>query len=207
MKTKDAVWMGLFCVAAILTISLKYVAYLPGDVNSTRLLQSVLPASKGWAQFISSTAGMPWVLLLIATTFFFSWAISGWRAAMLSLASFAGLWLLGKWLGPFINQPRPSPELVLVTGSPTGSAFPSIFAFTYASTAGFMAVLAAVRTTGKIRWVVMLSCSILLLIGWLARVDLAAHWPSDVGISYLIGLLWVTLLIRFAGRNDGTVGG
>jgi membrane-associated phospholipid phosphatase len=40
-------------------------------------------------------------------------------------------------------------------------------------------------------------CSTLLVVGWVARVELAAHWPSDVAISYLIGLLWVTLLVRF----------
>ncbi len=140
---------------------------------------------------------MPWVVFLIAATFVLSWVIAGWRAALLSLASFAGLWLLGKWLGPLIEQPRPAADLVQVMASLSGSAFPSIFAFNYVSTVGFLAVLAAVRTSGKIKWAVVLVCSALLLIGWLARVDLAAHWPSDVGLSYLIGLLWATLLVRF----------
>ncbi len=94
---------------------------------------------------------------------------------MLSLASFAGLWLLGKSLGPLIAQPRPAADLVQVMVSLSGSAFPSIFAFNYVSTVGFLAVLAAVRTSGKIRWAVVLVCSSLLLIEWLARVDLAAH--------------------------------
>jgi membrane-associated phospholipid phosphatase len=138
---------------------------------------------------------MPWVLVLIAATFCLSWVIAGRRAAWLSLASFIGLSLLGKWLGPIVAQPRPSPELVRVAGSFSGSAFPSIFALNYASTVGFLVVLATVKASGKLRWATVLICSSLLLLGWLARVDLAAHWSSDVGLSYLIGFLWVSLLI------------
>ncbi len=197
MRRKDMVWLVLFCVAAVLTISLKYVPYLPGDVFTTRLVQSLLPESKRWAQLLSSSAGMPWVLVLIAATFLFSWMIAGWRAALLSIASFAGLWILGKFLSPLIAQPRPSPDLVQVPRVLQGSAFPSIFALNYIATLGYLAVVAAAKTSGKTRWTVTLICSAILVIGWLARVDLAAHWPSDVGISYLLGILWVTFLIRF----------
>ncbi len=198
MRARDSVWLALLILAAVLAISLKVVPYLPGDVILTRLVQSVLPESKRWAQLVSAIAEMPWVLILIAAAFFFSWLIAGWRAALLSVAGFIGLWLLGKGLGPIIAQPRPSPELVQVTGSPSGSAFPSIFALSYVSTVGFLAVLSAVKTSGKLRWVILSVCAFLLLIGWIARVVLGAHWPSDVAISYLIGLLWVSLLIRFA---------
>ena len=197
MRTKDVVWLVLLILAASLTILLKYVPYLPGDVSSTRLIQSVLPESKYWAQVLSSTAKTPWVLVLIAITFVLSWVIAGWRAGLLSIASFIGLWLVGIWLGPVIAQPRPSPELVQVAEATPGSAFPSIFALNYISTVGFLAVLSAVKGSGKLRWALLVICTSLLVIGGTARIDLAAHWPSDVAISYLIGLLWVTLLIRF----------
>ncbi len=197
MRTKDVVWLVLLILAVLLTISLKYLPYLPGDVSSTRLIQSLLPESKLWAQVLSSTAKAPWIWVLMALTFILSWVIAGWRAGLLSLASFIGLWLLGNWLGPVIAQPRPSPELVQVAESASGSAFPSIFAFNYISTLGFLAVLAAVKTSGKLRWALLIVCTSLLVVGSIARVDLAAHWPSDVALSYLIGLLWVSLLIRF----------
>lgn len=198
MKKKDIIWLALFGLAALLTLALKYLPFLPGDIGCTRFVQSLPPESKEWAKQLSSTAEMPWVLILISITFLTSLAISGWRAASLSVISFMGLWLLGKGLGSIIAQPRPSPELVHVAGSLSGSAFPSIFALNYISTVGFLAVLATVKTSGKLRWAILLVCSSLLMIGWIARIALAAHWPSDVAISYLIGLLWVTLLIRFA---------
>lgn len=197
MRTKDAVWLVLLITAVLLTICLKYFPYFPGDVSITRMIQAMLPESKHWAQVVSSTAKMPWLLVLIAISSVISWIIAGWRAALLFLVSFVGLWLLGLMLGPAIAQPRPSPELVQVTDPQSGSAFPSIFAFNYISTVGFLAILAIVKTSGKLRCAIVFVCISLLLVGWSARVALAAHWPSDVGISYLIGLLWVTLLIRF----------
>jgi len=197
MKTKEFVWLALLILAVLLTICFKYVLFLPGDASVTRFIQSVLPESKSWAQFISSTAKAPWVLVLIVVAFVLSWVIAGWRAGLLSIASFLGLWLLGTWLGPVIAQPRPSPELVQVAEAVSGSAFPSIFAFNYMATIGFLAVLAAVKGWGKLRVALLVICISLLVIGGIARIELAAHWPSDVAASYLIGLLWVTLLIRF----------
>ncbi|MBM4326100.1 MAG: phosphatase PAP2 family protein [Deltaproteobacteria bacterium] len=197
MRTKEAIWSVLLVLAVILTICLKYLPYLPGDVSITRLIQSLPPESKYWAQVMSSTAKAPWIWGLIAASFVISWLIAGWRAALLSIVSFMGLWLLGKWLGPVVAQPRPSPELVRVVESVSGSAYPSIFAFNYISTVGFVAVLAAAKGSGHRRWVLLAVCASLLVIGGIARITLAAHWPSDVVISYLIGLLWVTLLIRF----------
>ncbi len=199
MKAKDGVWVALFVLAVLLTWAVKYFPYLPGDVGATRLVQSVLPESKEWARWLSSTAEMPWVLVLVAITFFLARAIAGWRAALLSLVSFVGLLLLGRWLGPLISQPRPSPALVQVAGSFSGSAFPSISALRYGSTVGFLAALAAVRTSGSLRWAVVLICACLLFVVGIARLALGAHWPSDIALSYLIGFLWIALLLRFTG--------
>jgi membrane-associated phospholipid phosphatase len=104
---------------------------------------------------------------------------------------------LGKWLGPVIAQPRPSSELVAVAEAFSGSAFPSIFALNYMATVGFLAVLSTANASGNIRRVLLITCIGLLIIGGIARIELAAHWPSDVVVSYLIGFLWVTLLMRF----------
>jgi membrane-associated phospholipid phosphatase len=48
-----------------------------------------------------------------------------------------------------------------------------------------------------LRWTIVLICAALLLAGGIARIGLAAHWPSDVALSYLIGFLWATLLMWF----------
>jgi undecaprenyl-diphosphatase len=197
MCNKYAVWVGLFIIAGLVTLAIKYYAYFPGDMAVTRFVQWVTPPSTGWAQWISSTAKFPWNMVLLAVTVGLSWKLAGWRAALLALASFGGMWVLGKWFGPLVARPRPSPDLVHVAEKLSGYSFPSLFALTYASTIGFLAVLFARKTAGTLRAAVVLACGVLLLMGWVARIALGAHWPSDVILSYLIGLLWSGLLVRF----------
>ena len=196
MVLKEKAWMALFAVTILLIIGAKYLRYFPGDVVMTRSVQSITPASTGWAQLISSTAKFPLSLVLLAVTVGVSWWLAGWRAALLALASFAGMWLLGKWLGPLVARPRPSANIVHVVDKLSGYSFPSIFALTYASTIGFLVVLFTRKTAGELRITAIVICCVFLLIGWAARIALGAHWPSDVILSYLIGLLWAYLLIR-----------
>ena len=196
MVLKEKAWMPLFAAAVLLTVVARYSSYFPGDVAVTRFVQSIAPASTAWAQWISSTAKFPWNLVLLALTVGLSWKLGGWRAALLALASFAGMWLLGKWLGPLVARPRPSANIVHVVDKLSGYSFPSIFALTYASTIGFLVVLFARKAAGELRITAIVICCVLLLIGWASRIALGAHWPSDVILSYLIGLLWAYLLIR-----------
>ena len=197
MTQNEKAWIAVFALAVLLTLAAGHWAYFPTDVSVTRFVQWLTPESTGWAQWVSSTAKFPWSLVLLAVTVGISWRLAGWRAALLAVGSFVGMWAVGKWLGPMIARPRPSPDLVRVTEKLSGYSFPSIFALNYASTVGFIAVLFARKTSGTLRAWVVLTCCVLLVAGWAARIVLAAHWPSDVALSYLIGLLWAALLIRF----------
>jgi membrane-associated phospholipid phosphatase len=190
-------WIGLFILAALVTLTAKYYPYFPGDVAIERWVQSWVPQNLDWAVGVSRTAEFPWVLLVVALIFLFSWVLAGWRAALISIFSFVGMLALGNWLGPVIARPRPSPELVRVFRSLSGYSFPSLFGLRYAATFGFLAVLAAWKSSDALRTVLMIACGVLLIVGWVARVALAAHWPSDVIISYYLGLLWAAFLIRF----------
>jgi undecaprenyl-diphosphatase len=196
MRINYAAWIGLFIMAALVTLATRYYAYFPGDVAVARWVQSLVPPNLKWAEGLSRTAEFPWILLILALILALSYALAGWRAALLSILSFVGLWALGKWLSPVIARPRPSPELVRIFRPYSGYSFPSLFALRYAATFGFLAVLAAVRSSGGRRLALVLACGTLLLLGGVARVALAAHWPSDVLISYYLGLLWAAFLIR-----------
>lgn len=166
-------------------------------------VQSLVPQDLNWALKVSRTAEFPWVLLILALIFVSSWILAGWQAALISIFSFVGMWALGNWLGPVIARPRPSPELVRVFRPLSGYSFPSLFALRYAATFGFLALLAAWISSGLFCTVVLIVCGVLLIIGWVARVALAAHWPSDVVISYYLGFLWAAFLIRFGPRALG----
>lgn len=197
MTLRERVWTGLLIIAVALTFAAGYAAYFPGDVALTRLAQSLAPASPGWARWISSTGKSPWCLLLLAMTVVISWTIAGTRGALLCLASFAGMEILGQYLGPLIARPRPAPDLVRVVEQLSGYSFPSVHALVYASTVGFVSVLLAVKTSGPLRLTGLIICGVVILLGFAARLALGAHWPSDLLLSYLIGLLWAAFLIRF----------
>ena len=197
MRTNYAVWIGVGIMAALVTLATKYYAYFPGDAALEKWVQSLLPSNLNWAAAVSRTAEFPWVLLILALILALARALAGWRAALLAILSLVGVWVLGAILGPVIARPRPAPELVRVFRPLSGSSFPSLFALRYAATFGFLAVLAAGRSSGARRTALLTGCSALLILGWVARVALGAHWPSDVTISYYLGLLWAAFLIRF----------
>lgn len=197
MPTDYAAWIVWFIIAALVTLATKYYPYFPGDVAVERWLQSLAPPNLNWAAGVSRTAEFPGVLLILALVLALSWVLAGWRAALLAILSLAGMWVLGAWLGPVIARPRPSPELVRVFRPLTGSSFPSLFALRYAATFGFLAVLGARKSSGAERTVLLTVCGSLLLLGFVARLALGAHWPSDVALSYLIGLLWASFLLHF----------
>lgn len=197
-------WVILFVIAVLVTTAARYLPSFPGDVPVETWVQSLFTQDLSWAERVSHTAEFPRLVVPIALVFFLSSLIAGWRAAPLSLVSLLGMLALGNWLGPYIARPRPSADLVHVFRSLEGSSFPSLFALRYAATFGFLAVLAAARSSGKLRVVVVTLCAALLVLGWLARVALGAHWPSDVVGSYYLGMLWAAFVIRFGLRKtDG----
>jgi len=201
MKGKDVLLLILLFVAVFAMLATCRHAYFPGDVTAEKFVQSLAPKSMSWALWITKSAVFPWNLILLAITFALSWALAGWRIALFSILSFAGMWILGTLLSPVITRPRPSPALVHVLGSPSGYSFPSIFALIYGSTAGFLAILAALKKTGVLRTTLLILCSALLIIGGIARIALGAHWPSDIIISYFLALLWAFFLIRIAPKR------
>lgn len=196
MRTSYALWAGLGIIAVLAALAAKYYAHFPGDLALEKWVQSVVRQHLKWAVWVSRTAEYPWILLILAVIPALSWVMAGWRGAFLSIVSFVGMWVLGNWLGPVVARPRPSPDLVHVFRPFSGYSFPSLFALRYAATFGFLAVLAMEKTSGLARGLLLITCGTLLLLGWAARVALGAHWPSDVIISYYLGLLWAGFLIR-----------
>lgn len=97
----------------------------------------------------------------------------------------------------FAERPRPSSGLVHVLTHQNDFSFPSGHA------------LAAVLTAGAV-WIVFRNrrCKLLhpiliiyvLAIGW-SRVYLGVHWLSDVLAGYVIGLLWLVMVIILLPHN------
>ena len=76
MRFNYAVWVGLFIIAFLVTPATKYFIYFPGDVAVERWVQSLVPQNLNWAVGVSRTAEFPWILLIIALIFAFSWVLA-----------------------------------------------------------------------------------------------------------------------------------
>lgn len=187
----------------LLTFAAARAPYFPGDLAVARAVQTALSGPTAWAVWITATADTPGCFILLALTIILAWAISGWRAALLSLPIFFGVWGLGIWLSPLVAQPRPSADLIHVVGHPKGYAFPSIFGLIYAATFGYIGLLAEVRLHGGLRVLIPALAVTALLIGAAARIVLGAHWPSDLWVAYVMGFVWIGLLMPFSGADTG----
>jgi undecaprenyl-diphosphatase len=95
---------------------------------------------------------------------------------------------------------RPRPPFFL---SNPADVFPSINQYSFPSGHvlffviffGFIAYLAWLQQTGHVRVLVIAVCGAFILFIGASRVYLGAHWASDVLGSYIIGALWLFLII------------
>jgi undecaprenyl-diphosphatase len=74
-------------------------------------------------------------------------------------------------------------------------SFPSGHVLFFVVFFGFVAYLAWLHQTGLFRLMVIAACGALVMLIGPSRVYLGAHWASDVVGSYIIGVLWLFVLI------------
>ncbi len=97
-----------------------------------------------------------------------------------------------------IQRPRPIPVNANALGlvqKIDQFSYPSGHVLFFFVFFGFLAYLAWIYLTGLFRiMVISLSAGLIILIGP-SRVFLGAHWASDIAGSYLVGALWLFILI------------
>lgn len=196
--TKPQDWIklfALFAVTAIVALFATQSAYFPGDIALAKFIQSISGENVAWAKVMTSTVSSPWNYVLLTFTAAIAWWLAGWRAALIAVICFGGMVLAEPHLKALVGRPRPSAQLIHVTGSPSGFSFPSGFGLIFFSMFGLLAMLAWQNLKGNLRSSIVVICSLLLLIGGCARVTLGAHWSSDILGAYLCGGTWVLLLL------------
>lgn len=190
------VYGSLVGAAGVLGVLARRYRYFPADVGITRILQK--PNNKLYEALMTAVSQLGW-----------RWISVGTRGSITTLMWAAGfrmesVFTLSTWSGDVltmlikhpVDRPRPTKDLVRVVSSLQEASFPSGHVVHYVTFYGFLFYL--VFTHLKQRWfrtaLLTFLAGVILLVGP-SRIYMGHHWPSDVGGAYLVGTLWLGLLI------------
>ena len=149
-----------------------------------RLAEAMTVWGKSTGYLLTAAAGV--VCLL--------WCRQRWLAAMLIFV--VALRGLSPLMKDRLDRPRPSPALVDVAHRLSDSSFPSGHVFGATLLYGFLAYAAEFAVPNiKLRRVLQSACIAMVGLMGYARMELGAHWPTDVMGGWLIGCLLLSVLV------------
>ncbi len=191
--------LGILLISAIiLSYAASKFTVLPFDMKSYYELQEEAgPVFSAIMQFVSyiGEAKIAFGLVIIATAIFV--LRRQWIEAIFILATTSSV-LIAFALKEIIQRTRPFPATENATGIVNminQYSYPSGHVLFFVVFFGFLAYLAFIHFTGRFRVIVIAFCIILIGLIGPSRVFLGAHWATDVLGSYIIGTLWLIVLI------------
>lgn len=186
---------------AILAALAHTIAYFTFDLTITKSVQTFTPIwfdilmrSISWVGFAPQVN----LVMLILVLFLY---LSGarWEAVM-ALVSAIGISAIGFLIKVLVDRPRPSSDLVHVLAQLKDFSFPSGHVLFYTAFFGFLFFLTFVLL--KSSWIrvarLVIFGALVGLVG-LSRIYHGQHWASDVLAAYLLGSVWLALMVRLYG--------
>jgi undecaprenyl-diphosphatase len=188
----------LATVALVISIHARFTPMFPGDLALTLWLQSfdnhLMLSTMECISFIFG--GWSAVVVVVVAGIIVWWRIGRLEAIMI----FAGglITLVNTALKLAINRPRPSADLVRVLSPEQGNGFPSGHAFFVILILGLAAYFIFINLKNRVLRILVLAGLIALIpLTGISRIYLGVHWPSDVIGGYLIGGVFLAVLIWF----------
>ena len=200
--------MLLITCAIALSVAAHFFSVFPFDLKITEELREeqnpVFSQTMHWVSVLGDT----WIeAVLVGTVIAICLLRRRWHEAVFALITVSSV-VLTSVLKVLIGRPRP-PAFIGNPGDLFWSvgqfSFPSGHVLFYIVFFGFVAFLAWSHLTGCMRWVIISMCGVLIVLIGPSRVYLGAHWASDVIGSYVIGTLWLLMIILgylMAGRSS-----
>lgn len=203
----------LITCAIALSVAAHFFSVFPFDLKITReLREEQTPVFSQTMQWVS-VLGETWIeAVLVGTVMAIFLVRRRWPEVVFVLATVSSV-VLTSVLKVLIGRPRP-PSFLGDPGDLFWSvdqfSFPSGHVLFYIVFFGFIAFLAWSHLTGYVRWFIIAICGLLIVLIGPSRVYLGAHWASDVIGSYVIGVLWLVMIILgylMAGRSSVVLAG
>ena len=200
----------IICAVA-LTVAAHFFSAFPFDLKITRELREIQnPVFAQIMQWVS-VPGETWIETILAGIVIGICLLRRrWGEAVFVLATLSSV-ILTTLLKILVGRPRPETfpanpgDLFWFVDQ---FSYPSGHVLFYVVFFGFIAFLAWSHLTTYRRWLVVALCGFLIVFIGPSRVYLGAHWASDVIGSYIIGGLWLLMIIigyLIAGRGSGVL--
>lgn len=194
----EIVFIVALSIYAVLAILANRYAYFDWDLSINRAIRAV--ALPGFGQLM---VGLSWLGSGIVPIVMVVGAAVALMAAGFRLEGL--VCMIGVSLGDAINglmkliigRPRPDPLLVEVMRQYDFKSFPSGHVVFFVEYFGFLFFLSYVLLKrGPLRNSVLIFLSLPILLIGVSRVYMGAHWPSDTVGAYLVGGVWLMLMIE-----------
>lgn len=183
----------------VLTITASFINYFPLDLKITLAIQQF---HVGWFSSlmqILTFIGNPIPSTLLTGLVVISLFLIGLRwEAVVSLFSVASTTAIATALKIIVNRPRPSADLVSVLSPLSNPSFPSGHVLYYIAMFGFLIFLIyTLEKRSRLRTSLIFLLAVLIILIAPSRIYEGQHWASDTLGSYLIGSIWLTVVIYF----------
>lgn len=137
---------------------------------------------------------VPILILLFALL---SYLMGGRRTPLIIVISTLGGLFLSIIIKILVGRPRPDPTLIHQIGNfLNADSFPSGHVLGAVSLYGFLLYISFTKLK-KSFWrsgIILFSILMMILMG-LSRIYLGAHWFSDVLGAYLVGFIWLSIVV------------
>lgn len=204
LKTKRFLLISLISFIFSLTFLAKIYPYFYLDLMITNLIQQIDFVSFDELMVFLSFLGNPYPMLVTFSAVVLTLFVLNKKSeGLFVFISTVGAIIISESIKSYIARPRPDPNLILhaLTYGKMDS-FPSGHVLYFMGFYGSILYLAYTKTKSNTLRLLLLSLTSFLLsfIG-LSRVYLGAHWFSDVLGSYLIGFVWLQIVIFIYGKH------
>jgi undecaprenyl-diphosphatase len=197
---KQTIFLATVTLMFILLAAIsKTTPYFPIDLTVTRAVQQIsVPGFTELMKALSYLGNLGPILLTLVLVSMVLLALKKPTAALVTELSYTGLSAFGLLVKILVARPRPDSTLINQLGVfVKADSFPSGHVLQFMSLYGFLFIV--VLTSYKKSWLrnITLAVLFLLLVGiGLSRIDVGAHWFSDVLGSYLVGFVWLYFMAR-----------
>ncbi len=184
--------------AVALSVTAHVFAVFPFDLKISHELQEVKnPVFASGMRWISAL-GDTWIGVIIVGMVCALYVSRRQSLEAFFILATLSNFALTSFLKVLVARPRP-PDFFLDPSdfllSVNQYSFPSGHVLFFVVFFGFIAYLAWLHQTGFPRMMVIATCSALVILIGPSRIYLGAHWASDVLGSYIIGILWLFVLV------------